>query len=299
MNGIDLRVGDFVATEVIGRTPSTVVYKGFGPTESGTESAVAIKVVYSLAGETVMPREFLFQEQLKNWNHPNLPRYFHFEHNRKMMEHYVVMSYIQGQSLDKILSLREQLARRQALEQGRDRPVPNSYGLDPALALSLMIPIMDAVAYMQGHPFYMLHLDIDPMNIVVPSITNPSMNRLVDMGLVRMGGHSTSFMTNWFAKPNFASPEQLRNKGVKFSSDIYMIASTLLYCIVPDWYATQYLRKLGDIELERQHLPSVFDSPQGRELFELIASCMLLDKNKRPASALWLARKARDLLKRL
>ncbi len=99
--------------------------------------------------------------------------------------------------------------------------------------IELMIRVCEAVFFAHGHS--VVHRDLKPSNILVNSAGEP---RLLDFGISKLltEAESTSSLTSTGRRlmtPEYASPEQLRQETVTFSSDIYSLG-TVLYLLVTD-----------------------------------------------------------------
>jgi serine/threonine protein kinase/lipopolysaccharide biosynthesis regulator YciM len=140
-------------------------------------------------------------------DHPNIIGVFDFGIDRGTVP-YMVMDFLEGQSLDKILYKQKYLDMRQALH--------------------LFVQACDALGH--AHRRGVIHRDIKPSNImVVHSEHSPALLKIVDFGLARLmleSGRSAPKLTasgQVFGTPEYMSPEQCMGQPVDARSDIYSL----------------------------------------------------------------------------
>jgi serine/threonine-protein kinase len=155
-------------------------------------------------------RQFLKEAQiLASLHHPNLPRvtdYFIEDDS-----HYLIMDYIEGQSLQDML-------------------VANKQGFPEDLVLEWADQLMSALEYI--HANNVIHRDIKPANI---RRTTDGRIFLVDFGLVKsynLNDPRTMTMFHGIGTPEYAPPEQY-DPGVHTDqrSDIYALGATLYHLL--------------------------------------------------------------------
>lgn len=149
----------------------------------------------------------LFQREanlLASLNHPNLPRVMdHFVETNHVQ--YLVMSYVEGQTLEHLVRLNGTMSE------------PN--------ALAWIGQIFDAVKYL--HANHVIHRDIKPQNII---ITRQGKAILVDFGISRIvaTGSKTHSSAHGVGSPGYAPPEQYTG-GTSELSDVYAFGATLYF----------------------------------------------------------------------
>lgn len=116
---------------------------------------------------------------------------------------YLVMRYIEGQSLKTLL---------------HNRPMP------PKQVLALIQPIIAALAY--AHSRGVLHRDIKPSNII---IATDGQVYLADFGLARMAQSATSTLSQdtLVGTPQYISPEQAKGEPTDVRTDVYALGVVL------------------------------------------------------------------------
>lgn len=196
--------GKYKILEAIGKGGLGTVYKA---EELTSDRIVAIKLLKYAAVDAVKVRRF---EQLatvaKAWNHPNSIQVY--DHGRLNEQPYLVMEYIEGESLASILR-----------EHG---PLP------PVKCLQLFSQVMEGLK--AAHHRGMLHRDVKPSNIIV-------VKGLVDLVKVVDFGLSGHFLVqlqdndngcNAISRsPIYMSPEQCQGRKLTLESDVYSLGVTL------------------------------------------------------------------------
>lgn len=178
-------LGKYQIIERLGRGGMAEVYRAFQPTMN---RFVAIKVMLAhLADEEGFTERFKREATMVGGlRHPNIVQVMDFDVHDEQF--YMVMEYIQGESL------KDRLRKRGALSLAET--------LDVAIKLS------DALAYAHGEG--MLHRDIKPANILFTKTGEPV---LTDFGVAKIMG--TTQMTASGAivgTPAYMSPEAGRGE---------------------------------------------------------------------------------------
>jgi serine/threonine-protein kinase len=189
------RIGKYEIQAEIGRGGFGRVYRGFDPTVG---RVVAIKVLLPDASDP----EFLTRFKLEattagNLHHPNLVTVHEF--GEEAGNHYLVMEYLEGDDLQKIL---------------RDRRP---------------ITILDKVEIMQqvaaglhcAHESGIVHRDVKPANIMV---MRDNLVKMMDFGIARLTRADTTRFTKagfLVGTLNYMSPEQFRDADVDALCDIW------------------------------------------------------------------------------
>jgi serine/threonine protein kinase len=150
---------------------------------------------------------FAFEgEVLKRLNHQALPRVHYVFENDKLKRVYLLMDYIHGQNLEVL----------RAKQPGGCFPLPQ--------VLVLMDPIVDALKYLHAQDPPIVHRDVKPANIIVP--TGGGDVVLADFGSAKeyVVGSATSVVGH--RSPGYAALEQYRT-GTNPTTDLYGLGATL------------------------------------------------------------------------
>src|SRR5947208_2650810 len=180
-------LGKYQVMERLGRGGMADVYRAYQP---GMDRYVAIKVMHShLADDSNFITRFRREAQsVGNLRHPNIVQVIDFDVQDD--EYYMVMEYIQGETLKAVLKRRGTLP----LEE----------------ALNIASKLADALAY--AHSQGMVHRDIKPANVLFTKAGSPV---LTDFGIARLldasGLTSSGVM---IGTPAYMSPEAGRREKV-------------------------------------------------------------------------------------
>ncbi len=233
-------LGKYQVMERLGRGGMADVYRAYQP---GLDRYVAIKVMHGHLTEdpsfiTRFKRE---AQSVAGLRHPNIVQVIDFDVQDD--EYYMVMEYVQGQTLKALLQ-----------QQG---------ALPVAQALDIAIRLADALAY--AHSQGMIHRDIKPANILFSKDNTPI---LADFGIARL--MDLSGLTAGSAvigTPAYISPEAGRGEKVDERADIYGLGIVLYEMLtgkVPYDADTPYaviLKHINDpLPLPRQFVESLPES---------------------------------------
>ncbi|MDO5415624.1 MAG: protein kinase [Lachnospiraceae bacterium] len=140
---------------------------------------------------------------LKKLSHFALPRIVDICEDREYL--YIVMDYIEGQSLGQLLEQRGRFGEQQIVQWGRE--------------------LCDVIGYLHHQHPAIIYRDLKPGNLIVD---RNGRLRLIDFGIAienREGGPAEK---NIYLTKGFAAPEQYRPEGQKdIRIDIYALGATL------------------------------------------------------------------------
>lgn len=193
-------LGKYQIMERLGRGGMADVYRAYQP---GMDRIVAIKIMHGhlASDESFITRFKREAHSVGNLRHPNIVQVIDFDVQDE--EYYMVMEYIQGDTL-------------KALLQGKGA-LPLNQALDIAIKLA------DALAYAHGEG--MIHRDIKPANILFSKAQMPI---LTDFGIARIMDASGLTVSGAFVgTPSYISPEAGRGEQVDERADIYSLGIVL------------------------------------------------------------------------
>ncbi len=204
-------------------------------------------------------RQFLREATvLANLTHPNLPRvtdHFVIEGQGQ----YLVMDYVEGDDLDKIIAIRGTVKPEQALDW--------------------INQVLDALVYLHSRTPPIIHRDIKPANI---KITPEGRAVLVDFGLVKIyDPHLKTTIGARAITAGFSPPEQYGQGSTDVRTDIYALGATL-YMLVTGIAPMESVLRAGQDTLEEAHQVS---SSVPKQLSSVIAHAMALGPGQRFQSA--------------
>jgi serine/threonine-protein kinase len=172
------KIDRYILIEWLGSGAMGDVYKAIDPR---TGKPVAIKVLHKMDMAVRFEEEAQILQQL---NHPNIARFI--EYCQSGQEAYLIMEYIEGLTLEKLIS-----------HQGK---LPEDY------CLKILDKINFAVSYL--HEQEIIHRDLKPSNI---KITRDSDVKILDFGIAKTR-YSKSLTQEGFIVGSgpFLAPEQFR-----------------------------------------------------------------------------------------
>jgi serine/threonine protein kinase len=197
------RLGRYELLEELGRGAMGVVYKARDPQ---IDRQVAVKVLATAPGldpgEAQQHRE-RFQREARaagRLTHPNIVTIHDVGEDQGRV--FLVMEFVEGQTLDRILRTR--------------RPLP----LDEVLTIGEQV----ASALDYAHRHGIIHRDVKPANIL---LTREWVVKVTDFGIARITGAETTQAGQTFGTPSYMSPEQVQGLTLDGRSDIFSMGTVL------------------------------------------------------------------------
>ena len=200
------RIGKYDVLDVLGRGGMGVVYRA---RDARLGRVVAVKTLTEgFSGSADMLRRF-YEEANRHagLHHNNIVVVF--DAGDENGEPYLVMEFVEGDGLDKILKKEERLS--------------------PEKALSIVEQVCRALAY--AHTKGVIHRDVKPANIIVQR--NGAI-KLFDFGIARDEARSEATLTSTgtlVGTPPYMAPERFRGAPIDGRSDIFSVG-VLLYQLV-------------------------------------------------------------------
>jgi tRNA A-37 threonylcarbamoyl transferase component Bud32 len=143
---------------------------------------------------------------LSRLDHQALPHVFHVFDDDDQHRAYMLMNYVDGPNLETM--------RRQQPQQR----------FSASQTLTILAPIMDAVMYLHRQTPPILHRDIKPKNIIVPTTGGTTV--LIDFGIAKAYEPEGTTTAVRHCSPGYSAPEQY-SQGTGIRSDIYGLGATL------------------------------------------------------------------------
>ena len=143
-----------------------------------------------------------------NLSHPHIVTVRGFE-EMDTGQPFLVMDYVDGQTLEEILLERERMSEAEVLR--------------------IFGPIAEALDYAHGRG--VIHRDVKPSNIMIRQDGTPL---IMDFGIAREAKETSTLVTGRESTSGtlpYMSPEQLRGKKPEASQDIYSLAATMWECL--------------------------------------------------------------------
>src|SRR5574341_358470 len=253
-------LGRYQLSERIGRGGMADVYRGYQP---NLERAVAVKVLHPHLLEDPSFAE-RFRREAKSvaaLHHPNIIQVIDFDTQGDYL--FMVMEFVEGGH-----TLKKRL--RELADLGQRIPLPQTLGL--------VAQIADALDY--AHRQGMIHRDVKPANILLPTLERPLLS---DFGIARIvGARGLTADGMTIGTPTYMSPEQSRAEPATERRDIYALGVVLFEMITgqPPYEGTPY-----DILKAHQHEPT--PSPRRLapmlpdEVEQIVLTCLAKDPAER------------------
>jgi serine/threonine protein kinase len=250
----------------LGRGAMGVVYRA---RDLKLNRTVAIKTV-SIAGlepaeEQEYRRRFVVEAQAAGrLSHPGIITIFDV---RDDAEPYLVMEYVEGQSLQQLVS-----------REHRTLPLSTT--------LRLIQELAEALHY--AHARGVVHRDIKPANILVTADGHP---KIADFGIAKLNQSELTLPGQVLGSPAYMAPEQLSEAGVDARSDLFSLGVILYYMLTGHRpfqgnSATTVCFKL----VNHEPLPvSAFESKLPLELDRIVSRAMAKDPAQRYQTGLAMA----------
>jgi serine/threonine-protein kinase len=207
---VHLEIGGFGILERLGRGGMSSVYKA---RDLVTGDLVALKVMPPKVAENASLLERFRRESRAAMllDHPNIVKGISAGEDQGF--YYLVMEYVRGRSLMRVIRQQGPLEERRALYIARQ--------------------VADALNH--AHTFGLLHRDIKPDNILVHP---DDFVKVTDFGLSRFVGGDDTMLTlpgTAVGTPHYMSPEQARGESdLDIRADLYSLGATLYEMLTGD-----------------------------------------------------------------
>lgn len=195
--------GKYEILKQIGKGGMSVVYLAMDKRLNKQWAIKEIKKTSNGKNDEVIVNSLIAEANLmKRLDHPALPRIVDIIDNGRTL--YVVMDYIEGESLDKIL-----------LE----------YGAQPEkLVLTWAMQLCDALGYLHAQKPPIIYRDMKPANVMLKPEGNL---KVIDFGIAREYKEQNLSDTTVLGTKGYAPPEQHGSRQTDARSDIYALGMTM------------------------------------------------------------------------
>jgi tRNA A-37 threonylcarbamoyl transferase component Bud32 len=172
---------------------------------------VAIKEMsqQGLVGADLQQAIAAFQHEatlLAHLTHPNLPRIYGQFKDKDSARHYLVMDFIEGETLEETLETMQKRGQRFSIEQ----------------VISLAYWVAVVLEYL--HAQQIIFRDLKPGNIM---LSPNGQVYLIDFGIARLFKSGQAKDTVALGSPGYAAPEQYGKEQSTHKTDIYALGATL------------------------------------------------------------------------
>jgi serine/threonine protein kinase len=269
------RFGRYEILAELGRGAMGVVYKARDPK---INRLVAVKTI-SLAGQPPEDEQEYRErfhreaEAAGRLSHPGIVTIFDVGEEPETRAPYIVMEFVGGQSLDKLLS-------------SEDRKLP----LEAALQLTHELAEALDCAHGQG----VVHRDLKPANIL---LTEEGHAKIADFGIAKLNLANHTLAGRALGTPAYMSPEQLNGEAVDGRSDLFSLG-VVLYTILTGYRPFQGNSALtvSYKVVNRDPIPAtVLDTELPQALDYIISRAMAKDPAQRYQRGMEMALDIQDL----
>ncbi len=249
-----LLVGRYHLIGMIGKGGFGAVYKAEDVKRNNVLVAIKDINLSGLSSREVIEATDTFNREvrlLSGLAHPNLPHIY--EHFTDAEHWYLVMDFIEGQTLEEYL------------DSTKGGHLPVAEVLDIGLQLSTVL------SYLHTRQPSIIFRDVKPANVMR---TATGHLYLIDFGIARHFTPGQSRDTNALGSPGYAAPEQYGKAQTTVQSDIYSLGATLQTLLTgkePLELASGY----GSLYRQGQVVPAALE--------RLLERMLDLDASKRPA----------------
>ncbi len=197
------KIGKYDILSILGKGAMGIVYKALDP---DIDRKVAIKTIrFDLASEEtdneeIMQRFMREAQAAGKLTHPNIITIFDVGREEDLT--YIVMQYIEGPSLQRLIA------------QGEKFSIPD--------VVKLMEQVCNGLDY--AHQNGIVHRDIKPGNILLDNNKRPY---ICDFGVARVDTSTLTQSGTAVGTPSYMSPEQVMGKKIDKRSDIFSIGCIL------------------------------------------------------------------------
>ncbi|XVU28121.1 serine/threonine-protein kinase [Actinoplanes sp. CA-054009] len=249
-----LLAGRYRLGEALGQGGSSVVHYGFDTT---LKRPVAIKIFDESATDVL--REARTAAAL---SHPNIAQVYDYGEVVEGTDRtpYLVMEFVDGETLADRLSRTGALRWRQAAEVGKET----------------------ASALAAAHAQELVHRDVNPRNIML----TPEGVKVLDFGIAIAAGHNSIDISGaLWGSPAHLAPEQLRGEPSYPAADVYALGLLLFECLTGDraWPGASLVEVLATRHgRPAPRLPRISGLP--RDIIRLYEACTAEDPADRPTA---------------
>ncbi len=258
-------IDKYEIVSTLGRGSMGVVYKGKDPEIGRLVAIKTLKAVFmgdDPAGAEALQRFRQESRSAGKLHHPNIVTIFEAGKTESGSP-YIVMEYIEGQSLETVIA--------------------ESGALASLAVLHNLAQIGSAVDY--AHSQSVIHRDIKPSNIIVDSGYRP---QLLDFGVAKLSDTSLTPAGTVVGTPSYMSPEQIRGSTLDGRTDLFSLAVVAYEAFTGTrpFPGSDFTTVVSNI-IHKPPLPfSELGAELPRELEEVLAKGLAKDRDERFATAM-------------
>ena len=266
-------VGRWEVIRRIGSGGMADVYLARARGEGGFEKQVAVKVMHPhLARNERAVEHFLDEAKLAaRISHPNVVQILDL--GKIGNDHVIVMEYVDGVDLEKLLTA----------ARASERTIPLAVGLGILCRICDGLDAAHRATSADGAPMNLVHRDVKSANVLV---SRQGGVKVVDFGIAKAASQNHLTMAGETkGTPSMMAPEQRVGEVVDVRADVYSVGA-VGFEIITNHGVNLDLAALAHLGVENwPHLPkpSTLRAELPVELDTLLMSCMAFNRERRPA----------------
>lgn len=258
------KVGRYEIAEELGRGATGVVYKASDPTIGRTVALKVLSLGPSTADGTPGAREIFMREARAagKLSHPGIVTIHDAIDDPETQSSCIVMEYVPGETLEKLLAAGPRFETERALEITRQ--------------------VAEALDY--AHRQDVIHRDLKPANVI---LAEDGHAKLTDFGIAKIMAREGALRTvSIMGTPSYMSPEQVSGGDVDTRSDLFSLGIVLYYMLTEQKpFKGDTAAVMFKIAYEDPVLPSQLNPDLTPAHDYIVLRCLAKNPNKRYASA--------------
>ncbi|MBI4164445.1 MAG: serine/threonine protein kinase [Acidobacteria bacterium] len=257
------KIGRYEVVEELGRGAMGVVYKASDPT-IGRMVAIKVLVLDDKVEEgTLSPRETFLREARAagRLSHPGIVTIHDALEDEPTRSSYIVMEYIPGRTLEKLLISSPQIGAEKAFD--------------------IIRQVAESLDY--AHRNQIIHRDLKPANII---LTEDGRAKITDFGIAKIAAQGAMRTVAIMGTPSYMSPEQVTGGEIDARADIFSMGILLYLMLVGEKpFVGDTAAVMFKIVYEDPVLPSKVNPKLTAADDYVILRCLAKDRAKRYGSA--------------
>jgi serine/threonine-protein kinase len=257
------KIGRYEVVEELGRGAMGVVYKASDPT-IGRMVAIKVLLIDDKPEEGVPSTRDIFLREARaagRLSHPGIVTIHDALEDETTRTSYIVMEYIPGRTLEKILISTPQI--------GADK------------ALDIIRQVAEGLDY--AHRNQIIHRDLKPANII---LTEDGRAKITDFGIAKIAAQGAMRTVAIMGTPSYMSPEQVTGGEIDARADIFSMGILLYLMLVGEKpFGGDTAAVMFKIVYEDPVLPSRVNPKLTAADDYVVLRCLAKDRAKRYASA--------------
>jgi serine/threonine-protein kinase len=203
------KIGRYEVIEELGRGAMGVVYKASDPT-IGRMVAIKVLILEDKVEEGMLsPRDTFLREARAagRLSHPGIVTIHDALEDEATRSSYIVMEFIPGRTLEKLLISSPQIGVEKAFD--------------------IIRQVAEALDY--AHRNQIIHRDLKPANII---LTEDSRTKITDFGIAKIAAQGAMRTVAIMGTPSYMSPEQVTGGEIDARADIFSMGILLYLMLV-------------------------------------------------------------------